>query len=122
VVVTLAASTNYTFFSASATVTIIDNDAPLVTIETVKPSMYERVPLDSVSFRVTRGGDIVNSSLSVNVALSGTAIEGTDHTFGPGTVFMNNGEGSVTFSVNPQDDLDVEGNETIIATITPDAA
>lgn len=106
----------------SATVTIIDNDPPLVTISTTVSNMYERLPDDFVRFRVTRGGDIANSSLSVNIIFSGTATEGVDYSGATPTVFMNAGESFVDVTLNPVDDSDVEGMETVVATMVADPA
>lgn len=123
VIITIACAPSFSvLFYPTATVTIIDNDQPLVTIAAVHSNMYERVTTDYVSFSVTRGGDIANSSLTVNLAYSGTASDGVDYPSGPTSVFMDVGQGTVSITNNPTDDSLLEGNETIVVSIVPDAA
>ncbi len=75
---------------------------------------------DAGTFRITRTG-ATTSMLTVNYTISGTAV-GADYT--PtltGTAMFNNGESSIDIIVTPVDDNLVEGNETLILTLT-DAA
>lgn len=122
-IVTLDASPVYSLVAGkSATVTITDNDPPLVTISTTISNMYERVANDFVRFRVTRGGDIANSALSVNLSFGGTATDAVDYSGSTTAVSLNPGEAFVDLTLNPVDDSDVEGAETVTVTITPDAS
>jgi hypothetical protein len=107
---------------SSATVTIIDNDPPIINITTVASNMYERVSNDYVTFRVTRSGDIANTDVTVYLGWSGTASNGVDYTTAPGSVYFGFGVGTNDITLNPIDDSDVEGTETIVATILPDMA
>lgn len=123
VILTLDCNPDFSLVAGkSATVTIIDNDPPLVTISTTVSNMYERIPDDFVRFRVTRGGDIANSSLQVNLDFTGTAANGVDYFPSTTVASMNPGEEFADVTVNPVDDNEVEGTETIVATIVADPA
>src|SRR5207248_1006331 len=55
----------------------------------------------------------------VTFTITGTAQNGTDYVTIPGTVTIPAGSSSTTVTVSPIDDLIVEGNETVILTVTP---
>ncbi|MBM3983162.1 MAG: hypothetical protein FJ304_23395, partial [Planctomycetes bacterium] len=131
VVVTLNASSAYTLGTASATVTITDNE-PEVTVtaadefatETATPAAP-----DAGRFRVTRTGDTTNP-LTVNYQLGGSATNGTDFVALSGTVVIPAGQSSALVTVTPLNDADTEGDETVVFTLgggsytvaTPDEA
>lgn len=123
VILTLECGGNYETLNRTATVTIVDNDPPLVTITAVATSMYEPLASDFVSFRITRTGDIFNLPTEVNLVYSGTAQNGVDYAATNVVVINENfaGTNSALLVINPIDDNLVEGNETITVTIAPGA-
>jgi hypothetical protein len=117
VVVTLTAGSGYTVgLFRVATVFIADNDAPTVTIEETRDAAE---PSDPGTFTVRRTGS-TSASLDVSYAVSGTATAGTDYTTLSGSVTIAAGASSATITVTPIDDMSVEGDETVIATLSAD--
>jgi hypothetical protein len=118
VLVTVAGGAGYTVGApASATVTIVDNDSttPVVTVSALDGNASESG--DTGSFAVIRAGD-PSPSLTVNVTLTGTAVNGTDYITLPTTVSMPSGSFLVIVSVTPLADGLTESNETVILTVT----
>ena len=68
-------------------------------------------------YTLTRTGD-VTGSLTVNVALTGTATNGTDYTTIPNTVTFAAGSSTALVNLNVTDDTLVEAAETAILTVT----
>ncbi|MDW8310419.1 MAG: Calx-beta domain-containing protein, partial [Verrucomicrobiales bacterium] len=121
VTLTIACTAQYSsVVSRSATATIIDNDPPIITATTVVSNMYERIASDYVTFRVTRSGDIANTDVTVYVSWAGTAVNGTDYTTAPTTIYFGFGVGTNDITLNPIDDTAVEGTETIVLSVVPD--
>jgi fibronectin type 3 domain-containing protein len=73
------------------------------------------------TFAVTRTGPTA-TPLTVNFSLSGSATAGTDYTAPSGTLTIPAGANSASFSITPITDGNVEGSETLIATLAPDNA
>ena len=123
VILTLSANAAYTVGSpSSATVSIADNDGtalPSVTIVATNPNAAE--PSTTGTFTVTRTG-ATTGALTVNYAISGTATNGTDYQTLSGSVSIAAGQTSATITVTPIDDTLVEGTETVIATLSANAA
>lgn len=112
---TISEGPNY-YGAGSATVTIADNDTPTIDISTVLGSMYEPLPHDYVRFRLTRRGDLQAPSFNVNLVYSGEAAA-TRHT-GTTPVTVDPGSLYTDFDVNPIDDNLLQGNQTIVCTVT----
>ena len=110
--VTLAA----TFGTAPASAQTV----PTVTIAATDASAAER-NRDPGSLRVTRTG-ATTASLTVRYAGSGTATIGSDFAGPTGSVIIAAGQTFATIAVTPIEDLYVEGNETVILTLTANAA
>ncbi len=72
-------------------------------------------------FRFTRSGSTAND-VTVNYTLGGTATSGTDYTALTGSVTIPSGQSSADADVTALADNLVEGNETIIATISSNSA
>ncbi|MCX5683045.1 MAG: PA14 domain-containing protein, partial [Planctomycetota bacterium] len=110
---------------ASATVTIIDNDLPLVNIAATDPNAAEQ-GLDTGTFTFTRVGQLT-SSLAVNFTISGTATRTTDYSGSPALVSGTNtftfdvGVSSVIYVITPVDDAVIDAGETVILTISSNA-
>ncbi len=128
VTITLASGTGYTIGgSDNATVTIADNDLPLITI-VATDAIAAEAGLDTGLFVVTRSGTgpaATYGDLIVNYTLTGTASEGSDYTATDpatgsaliGSVTILDGQSAATFRITPIDDTTNEGNETVIATL-----
>ncbi len=117
----------YTVGSAnSATVTISDSGTtvpppptvlPTVTITASTPTTAEASG-PAGAFAITRTGSTA-SGLNVSITISGTASNGVDYTAVPLTITIPAGQSSVTSTIVPIDDTAVEGDETVIFTISP---
>ena len=116
VIVTLAANAAYTVGSpVSATVTILDDDFMTVTVATTGGSASE--PSTPGTFTVKRDGDLTEA-LVVNYNVSGTASNGVDYAALSGTVTIPAGSPSANIIVTPIDDTLLEGDESVIISIT----
>jgi hypothetical protein len=100
---------------SSATVTIVDDDPPLITITATDETAVEGSS-DTGIFTVTRVGNLA-MNLVVNYTLSGTASNGADYVALPGTLTIPAGQDSANFTVTPINDSLVEGTETVVATL-----
>ena len=121
VIVTVAAGTGYTVgASSSATVTIADNDTSTVTIAATDANASEAGPATG-TFTITRTGGTTSTALPVTIARSGTATNVTDYAAINSPVTIPSGATSVTVTVTPVDDSAVEGNETVVLTVSAGA-
>ncbi len=92
---------------------------PTVTVAATDASAAE--PSNAGVFTISRTGSTTNA-LTVNYAVSGSAASGTDYTALGTSVTIPAGSSSVTKTVTPTDDASVESNETVILTLSPNAA
>src|SRR6185312_4613629 len=100
VLVTLSANAAYTIGAqASATVTIADDDAPIVTLVASDNSAAE-AGLDPGAFTVSRTGSTA-TDLLVNYSIGGTATNGTDYQTLLGSVTIASGQQSAIITVTP---------------------
>lgn len=76
--------------------------------------------LDTATLRLERSGATTNN-LTVNLTLTGTATNGADYTI-PASVVIPIGSSNTTITLTPIDDDRQEGTETVIITITANAA
>jgi len=109
--------------SAEATITILDDDAsakPTVTVATPTPEISEN-GMDNGQFIFTRSGSAAGD-LPVNYSVSGTASNGVDYVMLPGVALIPAGQSSVTIPLQVIDDKNVERDETVIVTLTANAA
>ena len=70
-----------------------------------------------INFLLTRRGGDLNQPLSVQLKYGGTATPGLDYPKLPETVNFGAGESTASISARPLDDLLVEGDETVVATL-----
>ncbi len=120
VVLTILLNSTYKVGSpASATLTIVDNDLPSVTVAATTSSFLESGPLKG-EFKISRTG-ITSSALAVNWTVSGTAASGSDYAPLPLSATIPAGAPSATVLVTSVDDTEYEGNETIILTLSGSA-
>jgi hypothetical protein len=120
VVLTLVAGTGYTVGSpSSATVTIDDDDLPVVTVAATDVTASE-AGSDPGTFTISRTGSTTNA-LTVNYALGGTAGTG-DYAALPGSVVIPAGQISAPVTVTPIDDALSETTETVSLSLSPSPA
>lgn len=128
VILTLSENAGYTIGTPNtATVTIGDNDSPppppppnpVVTVNASDDSASEAGP-DTGEFSIARNGD-TSAALAVNFSLTGSAVNGTDYSPLSTTATIPAGSNSVTVKVEPIDDTIVEGDETVILTLSESA-
>lgn len=97
----------------------------LLTVAVSPASSVENVGTQLV-YTFTRSGSYTTGNVTVNFTVGGTAIFGTDYsqsgaaTFSTtaGTVLIPDGVSSATVTITPTGDVLVEGDETVILTIT----
>ncbi|MDB9456052.1 DUF4347 domain-containing protein, partial [Dolichospermum circinale CS-541/06] len=100
--------------------TIINSFLPEITVVATDANAAETVlgiTPNPGQYTLTRTGP-TTSSLTVNVSLTGTAINGTDYTTIPTTVTFAAGSSTALVDLNVIDDTLVEGTETAILTVT----
>ncbi|MFN2623250.1 MAG: Calx-beta domain-containing protein [Chthoniobacterales bacterium] len=108
--------------SATATVTISDDDSGTSTIQFTSPTYSVNENAGSVSVTVVRSGG-VQLAVSADYATSnGTAQAPSDYTATSGTLTFASGETQKTINVPINDDALVEGNETFNVTLSNPSA
>ncbi|MGN6554578.1 MAG: Calx-beta domain-containing protein [Verrucomicrobiota bacterium] len=113
VTLTVSNSTGYVVTGASsASISIADNS---VSIAATSPFAAE--PSTPGAFTVSRVGT-ANIPLTIYYEISGTASNGVDYTMLPGQVTIPAGQYDAVIAVNPIDDLNAEGAETVILNLT----
>ena len=96
--------------SGSATVYIVDDDLPLITVSTTDATALESG--GTGTFTVTRTGNLAQDLL-VNYLVFGTALSALDYNVLSGSVIIPAGASSTTVTVNPKQDAVLEGAETV---------
>ncbi|MBD2692390.1 Calx-beta domain-containing protein [Anabaena catenula] len=128
VALTLAAGTGYTIGTATAvTGTILDDDAPVITL-TLNPTSVLEDGATNLVYTFTRTGNTA-TALTVNYGVAGTATLNTDYvqtgaatfTNTAGSITFASGASTATLTINPTTDTTVESNETIALTLAPNA-
>ncbi|MBI4660133.1 MAG: HYR domain-containing protein [Verrucomicrobia bacterium] len=127
VVLTLSASALYTVGSPnSASVIISDDDQPspgrpMITVVAADPDASESGP-DPGTFTISRSGD-TSSPLTVFYApLHGTARDGRDFNTLADSTIIPVGVSSVNLLVQPINDTELEGPESVVLTLAPSPA
>ncbi len=118
-VLTLQSSAEYLIATPdSGTITIDDNDAPppTVTLSATDPSVSEGVLADVGVFTFVRSGDLAGD-LDVHYLISGSAASGDYLETLSGTVTILDQDSSATISITAIDDLQDEGDETLVLTL-----
>lgn len=123
VTLTLLGSAQYDLgIPAAATVSIADDDLAIVSITAVDARAYERLPADTITFVIERIGE-TNSELSIDYGIqAGTADPERDYTGVqggglPARIYLAPGQLSESLVLAPLDDLELEGDETVIVTL-----
>ncbi|MFP2906644.1 Calx-beta domain-containing protein [Pyxidicoccus sp. 3LFB2] len=104
--------------SAAATVSLVDDEQPVVTVTASDAEAAE--PLNPGAFTVTRTGP-TQAPLTVLLAVSGNATSASDYRPLATSVVIPEGAASVVLAVNPADDALVEGKESVTVTLAADA-
>ncbi len=103
----------------TATITVIDDDLANLAVS-IAAGIAPSEPATNGTFTVSVVGGAVNSTgaaITGDVSYSGTAADGTDFN-GDATYSIAIGVSSATVTLATQDDFEIEGGETIIATIS----
>ena len=95
-----------------------DGDVTSVNVIASDSLSYERQPLDTLSFQVTRAGD-ESADLVVNISLAGSAANGVDYSRTPLVFTIPAGAATATLVLTPVDDDLLEGSETVVLTLEP---
>ena len=93
---------------------------PTVTISANDPAATEAATTTG-QFTVTRTGATA-AALAVNFAVTGTATPGSDYASIGTSVTIGAGSSKATLTVTPVNDTEVESPETVVATLSADAA
>ncbi|MFH1146669.1 MAG: Calx-beta domain-containing protein [Pseudomonadota bacterium] len=120
VVATLTVSAAYAIGAPSSGMVVIkDNDLPVVTVKATDPEAAEpfRGPVNTGKFTVYRTG-ITATAVTVTYKVAGTATAGTDYAELVGSVVIPPRKTDAIIVVTPLNDLDCEGNETVVLTLT----
>ena len=113
VIATLTAGQYVIGASNAATLTVVDN-APTITVTAANGTEAGQAP---GAFTFTRTGD-TNIALTVNYAVTGTATQADYVQTLSGVITFASGQSNVVAAVTPRLDALLEGDETIIATLT----
>ncbi len=108
--------------AGSATGTILNDDSALPSVSVaVSPASVTEDGAANLVYTFTRTG-ATTSALTVNYTATGTATSGTDFAGTATSVVIPAGALSATVTVNPTADTVVESDETVILTISANAA
>jgi hypothetical protein len=119
VLLVLSGQTNSTLGNTQGTGTIINDDSPAAPTVQFSAATYSiQEALTTATITVTRTGD-TSGTATVDYATSdGTATQKGDYSPALGTLTFNPGEASKTFEVLISEDNYVEGDETILLTLS----
>ncbi|MCX6885618.1 MAG: hypothetical protein NTX27_11300 [Verrucomicrobia bacterium] len=94
----------------------------IVGVVATDPIAHEETPAnDTATFTFNREGD-VSAPLTVNLTISGTAVNGTDYQAIPTSVTFPAGSATTTVTITPIDDSLIESPETVILKIASSAS
>ncbi|MCX5683496.1 MAG: hypothetical protein NT049_07420, partial [Planctomycetota bacterium] len=110
----------YLIGTPPATVTIADNDLPIVSVAATTSDASETGPTKGV-YTFTRVGN-TNVALTVAYAVTGSTATPDDYQPLTGSVTFGIGQSTATVDLMPVDDTADEPAETVILTITPSAS
>jgi hypothetical protein len=123
VVMTLLPNAAYTLgIQNQATLTIAEGGVVLPTVSiTATDTTAAEAGLFAGQYTIARTG-ATTAPLIVNYAVSGSAVAGADFIALNGAVTILAGQASATLVLTPLEDQLIEGSETVIVTLTPNAA
>ncbi|MEO6036539.1 MAG: Calx-beta domain-containing protein, partial [Verrucomicrobiota bacterium] len=117
--VALNSGTNYAVATpASATVTILDNETPEISVRLAQAEsrLLEGYSESKLGIQITRKG-LLNTNLTVNLSYAGTAGLGSDFN-APSTLFLSANSVNGSFSLTSINDQSFEGDESVIISAT----
>jgi regulation of enolase protein 1 (concanavalin A-like superfamily) len=100
------------------TLTILDDDSPVVTISSTDTNATETG--DTALVTLTRAGP-TNAALTVNLTRAGSAAAGTDYTGINASALIPAGVTTLTLTLTPTQDVTAEGTETAVIIVAPGA-
>lgn len=106
--------------SASATITIEDNDSTLPSVTLLTQDGDASEVGDTATLLVSRTGSTI-APLVVNFSVSGTALQGVDYASLGTQITIPSGAASVPLVITPVDDALAEGTETVSVTLSSGA-
>lgn len=114
VALTIASNSEYGALNpTTATATILDNEPLTLRLTgTTKTNMYEPLPTDTVTLRVTRLGSLAGDVFGAELLSSGVATETGDYVLSTNYFPIAPGEVTVLVTVAPLNDSLLEGDET----------
>ncbi len=113
----------YFLGNRTATANIVDNDGPLPSVTITAPSANAtELNRSPGTFVVTRTSVSINTPLTVNYSLTGTATNGADYDTLSGSVIIPAGQLSANITLRPIDDTQSETTETVTITIAANSA
>jgi hypothetical protein len=119
VVLTLTSAPGATIASPNAaTISISDNDPNSLPVVTVTATTAAIEGGTSGQFTFSR--TTTNGALTVYFSIAGTAVNGADYLAISNSVTIPNGQATATLPIIPFDDSLIEGDETVILTLTVD--
>ena len=101
----------------SVTIAAVASQPPVVSVF-ASDSSAEEAGSNDATFVITRS-EPHSGALTVNVAVGGTAMNGSDYAGVPLATVIPDGEASVTLQIEALPDLEVEGDETVVLTLEP---
>lgn len=107
--------------NAGASFTVNGASLPVVSMTTLDGSASEVPSSDAGRIRINRTG-ATTADLTVLYSVGGTATNGTDYQRLRGRAVIRAGSGSANIQVRAIDDATVEPDETVILTLSPNAA
>jgi hypothetical protein len=117
IIAAIVQSTNYAIgASASATISILDNETPELSPSPVASTMYERLAGDYTSVMISRRGRLDVALPTINLAYSGAA--SPSRYSAPSSTSLDAGVVTAVFQIAPVDDAVFIGDQTIIVTVT----
>jgi len=120
VVLTIAASLDYGIGVASATVSILDNEAPQISVAaTATNQLLESYAPSTVSLELTRRG-LLSPSVEVSLSYAGAATRGADFD-GPLTVNFGANAAITNITLTPVNDQAYEGDEVAAVSVAAGA-
>ncbi|MBD2039366.1 Calx-beta domain-containing protein [Microcoleus sp. FACHB-672] len=124
VALTPSAGYNVDATKNTASVSIIDNDVPIVEIVAANPNAREggEQGLYTVSRRDGAGNPITTGALTVNYTVGGSARVNNDYDPLTGTIVIAEGQSTANISLNPVDDATVELTESVKLTLSNSTA
>lgn len=106
--------------AVSAEIVLRGTDAPVVKVVATTATAYEVSGAAGV-LTFSRSGN-TDESLEVKYTVAGTATPASDYAALPETIVIPAGSSSVPLVIQPLDDALAEANETVLVTLSPDAA